>query len=536
MTDPAPPSGASDGPVPAAAIAEVAAFIARVSTAEELDERLELAGATGALRGVVDALNSFLDKLWAKEFQLSAKHEMLEKVVEIRTEEVREILDNVSAGFLLTRPDETVLPNFSRSCVDIFGVKDLRGRKLSELMGLDDRAAFGFSVFYRQIFEEFLPPEVAIGQLRTEFTVGARTFHIQGAPVLGKGGGVAKVFFTIQDTTELRKVEAENSLRQSLLEILRQKESFRTFLYETSQAFHEARSSTSQVRLRTLLHTTKGNLGCYGLHGIAALVHSIEDAPEITQGHLDSVEDAIKRFTDANHDVLELRYPPPRSAVQLVAVDRIRPLLDALVGEEGEGARRAAVDRFLETVTWVRAGALMAPLRGVVDRVRERLEKDVVLELAGEDVLVDPARVGPVFANLVHLVRNSLDHGIERPGERGAKPALARIVLACRDVPGEWVLEVRDDGRGIDADAVGAAAVARGRVTAEALAAMSRDQRLRLIFLDGLSTREAATEESGRGVGMTALLQSVEDLGGSVEIATTPGEGTRFTMHVPRGR
>ena len=89
---------------------------------------------------VAQALNGFLDSLWLKQFQLAAKQEMLERVVEIRTKEVHEILDNVSSGFLIVLEDQTVLDNFSRSCREIFGCEDLKGKKISELMQLSETA------------------------------------------------------------------------------------------------------------------------------------------------------------------------------------------------------------------------------------------------------------------------------------------------------------------------------------------------------------------------------------------------------------
>ncbi len=514
-------------------VEEVATFIDGVCKADELDERLDIAGAAGATRHVVDSLNAFLDKLWAKDFQLSAKQEMLEKVVEIRTNEVHEILDNVSTGFFLTLQDETVLDNFSRSCRDIFGVDDLKGHKLSELMHLGDAAKFEFSLFYSQVFEEVLPPQVALGQLRTEFGIGDRTYSIQGAPVFARDGKVAKLFFTVNDTTELRKVEAENALRQSLLEIVRQKDNFRIFLHETSQAFQAARASGSQVGFRTLLHTTKGNLGCYGLAEIAALIHSIEDAPEITAKHLQQVEDTLKRFMLAHCDILGLEYPDAKLAGDSGESERLRPILEAIAREPSAAAREAAVADFLRKVSWVSAGALLSPLRGVVDRVARRLEKLVDIEIVGSDVRVDAERVGHVFASFVHVIRNSLDHGIEEPDDRAPKSPCGHIRVACREEPDAWVVEIADDGRGIDPDAVAEAAVAKGGVPRERVDAMSPEEKLRLIFLQSVTTKDQATEDSGRGVGMTAILESVEALRGTVAVTSKKGEGTRFVVRIP---
>jgi two-component system chemotaxis sensor kinase CheA len=166
--------------------------------------------------------------------------------------------------------------------------------------------------------------------------------------------------------------------------------------------------------------------------------------------------------------------------------------------------------------------------------VSERLEKVVAFDIVGQDVRVDPERVGHVFASLVHLVRNSLDHGIEPPEERAPKPECAHIAVKCSEDQDGWTVEVTDDGRGIDADAVVEAAVKKGAVDRATAEAMTVDERLRLIFLDSVTTKERATEDSGRGVGMTALLASVEALGGTVVVQSAKGEGTRFRVRVPQ--
>ncbi|HEY6877889.1 MAG TPA: Hpt domain-containing protein, partial [Polyangiales bacterium] len=382
------------------ALDEVRAFLQRISTADELDERLEIPNASPAVQSTVAALNDFLDKLWVQSFQLSAKQEMLEKVVEIRTREVHEILDNVDAGFLLTIFDETVLDNYSRSCVEIFGTHDIKGKKLTELLQLSPSDSTIFSLSHQQIFEGVLPPEVSTGQLPSEFELNGRSYHIRGTHVCDATGKVAKVFFTINDNTELRKVEAENALRRALIEIVRQKESFASFLRETAKAFDKARRSPTQVRFRNVLHTLKGNLGCFGLNEIARLVHTIEDGPEITLTQLDLVENTLRKFLTSQNAVIGLVYPSSTQGVQRVELDRLATQLAKVVDEPEPRRRKELLAEVLRRSAWVQAEALIAPLRSTFERVSERLEKPATFEIKGQNVAVDPERLGSVFANL----------------------------------------------------------------------------------------------------------------------------------------
>jgi two-component system chemotaxis sensor kinase CheA len=200
--------------------------------------------------------------------------------------------------------------------------------------------------------------------------------------------------------------------------------------------------------------------------------------------------------------------------------------LSAFVGEMHEAVSRTRMQR-LET--------LFAPLpRFVRDLVRDS-GKDVTLELQGGDVELDRELIEIIRDPLTHLVRNAIDHGIESGSARIAagKPSEARLRIEARQAGNQIVVEVSDDGRGIDPDAVASKAVASGAVTAERAKAMSRAARTALIFQPGLSTAEAASDLSGRGVGLDIVRANVERIGGRIEVRSEPGQGTCFALRVP---
>ena len=514
----------------------LASFLQRACLADELNERIETDGSPEELKPLIEGLNTLFDKLWVSQFQLAAKQEMLEKLVEIRTNEVHEILNNVNTGFLLTLRDGTLLDNYSHACLDIFGKPDLKGTKVFDLMGLSEKAKLHFCLCYEQLFEDFLPIEVSIGQLPKEFVLGDRHFAISAAPILGSDGQLAKVFFTINDTTEMRKLARENALRRALIDIIRQKDAFASMLRETSRAFTAARLSPSQPILRAHLHTLKGNMGCFGLYDMAQFIYSIEDLPEINVHHLKVVEDEIGKFLRTHHALLDLDYPETEGGARRSTVEFVRGLLDALVAEGNATVRRDLVTRFIGKANWVHSEVLLAPLHGLFDRVAERLGKRGELVLTGQDMLIDPDRLGAVFSCLSHLVRNSLDHGIESPAERGHKPEVGHLTIACHETAEAWFIDVSDDGRGIDTDALARIAVESGRVSAETVANMTTDERLHLIFENGLSTNKAVTLESGRGVGMGAIRAAVEAGHGEVGVHSVPGEGTQIVLRMPKQR
>ena len=195
--------------------------------------------------------------------------------------------------------------------------------------------------------------------------------------------------------------------------------------------------------------------------------------------------------------------------------------------------------------TEVRAGlgrARLVPIGTLYTRfVRQGQEaaraagKSARFETSGETVELDASIIEQIVDPLLHLVQNAVVHGIETPDERRArgKSPAGTVTLSASHRGAFVVVEVADDGRGIDSERVRRRAVAQGFVTAEAAAAMTESATLDLIFRPGFSTAAEVTTAAGRGVGMDVVRTNVGRLGGDVEIATVPGAGTRFILRLP---
>lgn len=164
-----------------------------------------------------------------------------------------------------------------------------------------------------------------------------------------------------------------------------------------------------------------------------------------------------------------------------------------------------------------------------------RLDKRAELTIQGGAAECDKKVVERLFEPLLHLVRNAIDHGIEAPGERHAsgKPELAHIALEAARTGDRLILEVRDDGRGINPAAVRAKALERGLMPAEEIAALSDEKATQLIFSAGLSTAGAVTDISGRGVGMDVVRNTVEQMGGKIAVTSRLGAGTSVRLDLP---
>lgn len=162
-------------------------------------------------------------------------------------------------------------------------------------------------------------------------------------------------------------------------------------------------------------------------------------------------------------------------------------------------------------------------------------DKDVKLITKGEETELDKMVIESISDPLIHIIRNSVDHGIETVKERRrvGKPAQASLVLEAFHESDHIVLEITDDGRGIDTMRIRAKALEKGIVRQEELERMSEQELIHLVMLPGFSTAEKATKTSGRGVGMDVVKKNIEKLNGTVEIVSEKGKGTRLRIKIP---
>jgi two-component system chemotaxis sensor kinase CheA len=216
----------------------------------------------------------------------------------------------------------------------------------------------------------------------------------------------------------------------------------------------------------------------------------------------------------------------------------------AEIAARGENPDLATVAEEVERLTSaLRENSMsirMLPIRATFERFRRLvhdlardLHKAVDLTIEGADTELDKTVIDQLNDPLMHLIRNSMDHGIESPAARLAagKPATATLHLAARHQGANVLIEVSDDGGGIDADAVRNRAIERGLIAADAQ--LTESEIFSLILSPGFSTAAQVTDVSGRGVGMDVVLQRVEALRGTIHIASKPGAGTTVTLRLP---
>ncbi|WP_251980965.1 chemotaxis protein CheA, partial [Salinibacter ruber] len=218
--------------------------------------------------------------------------------------------------------------------------------------------------------------------------------------------------------------------------------------------------------------------------------------------------------------------------------ERLR--LDSLLGELEEASDKVdytttELQSAIMQTRMVEVGQVFGKFPRVVRDLAREFDKQIDLTVEGEDTELDKSLVEEIGDPLLHLVRNAADHGIEPPEERKEKGKDPRgeIHLSASHAGNHIIIEIADDGAGLDPDALRRKAIEKDVLTEDEATDLSDSEAYQLIFRPGFSTTEEVGQVSGRGVGMDVVKTNLAELNGTIDIDSTPGEGTRFTLKLP---
>lgn len=466
----------------------------------------------------------------------------LDKIVRARTAELDErnddmrlVLDSVGQGFLTIDMDGQMSAERSAVLAVWFGPAPSDSFQ-EYLAQVDPAQAEWFELGWMGVADGFLPLEVCLAQLPARFTSDGKHYGMSYRPVESDEGEPTKVLVVISDiTAEVARAAAEARQREAMNifgAFLDDRTGFLEFFDEADvlvKGLVEEEHEGDIVIAKRWLHTLKGNSLVFGLETIAGLSHDlegaiIEDRRLPTQSERESLATAWSELRDSLDSLLGNRSD---EVIELSPADYER-LLDALRG--GDSVEDTV--HFVESWPLEPVGRRLSKIAHQAAGIAERLGKEEVrIHVEHQDVRLSSVRFRSFWSAFVHVIRNALDHGIESPDERegGSKDAGGLLFIGTRIDDDEFVIEVRDDGRGIDWEAVASKADELG------LPSGSQQELIEALFSDGLSTARTVSEVSGRGVGMGATRAAAIELGGRVQVETTPGEGTCVLFTFPIG-
>jgi len=477
---------------------------------------------------------------WLTSIYESNKDKMLAVVSDARDAasnahaEARLVLDNVQEALMTFDLDGKRVGDASKAAHALF--PNSQGDTVWEVFG-DDNPTHGewMQLGWEGLADGFLPVEVTLAQLPERYVGPEQVLSLRYVPIVDDNDAhaeVQRVMMVAADITDQVAAEAEQGRKQEQLEafrwVMRDREFFESFLHEAKVRFDVVVDDTQTMTLRKReLHTLKGNAGLFGFKRLAAACHDLESALEETDADHISAE-VLAPFTAQWDDLQELVEPLTGGGSNddktlVVQRDDHARLIDGLRDAVDHHVLLADVEKWL----WIPTSLYLERLVEQTRALAVRLERQPPTFTVNDDgTLLPPQKWETFFSSAVHLVRNAMDHGLESPDERSSagKDAYGHLKFAVQRLSDTIVVTVADDGRGIDWDKVRAKAETMG---------LDTDNLEAVLFADGMSTADEVSETSGRGVGMSAVLAAAEELGGRVEVNTTPGQGTQFSFVFP---
>jgi two-component sensor histidine kinase/HPt (histidine-containing phosphotransfer) domain-containing protein len=456
----------------------------------------------------------------------------LEAQVKLRTAELerrnlgmRLVLDNVGQGLITIDADGKMASEHSAVLHSWFGAPS-ENQNLCDYLG-QHAPAFGraLEMGLEQLRDNVLPIELLFDQLPSQFRVGSRIFEVTFSRI-GEDEPVSQLLAIVSDITERVAHERSEREQAELVALFQHisvdRAGVEEFIAEAADLVGALYEETNPVVQRRLVHTLKGNCAIYGMESCAELAHTIETELEETGNGLTEVQ---RSSLVAAWKAAMLRVSPLLDGGRHEAIEIDRGELEEAVRELGKIPMSRALVVTLSS--WTRTPVVRAfeRLTRQVQSLSRRLGRPVpTVVTQGGRLRLEHECWQPFWAAMTHVVRNAISHGIESPTERQrcGKAEVGRIEMSAARAHGRITLSVRDDGRGIQWEKVRTKAAEKGLLHG------SRAELVDALFADGLSTNDEVSEISGRGVGLSALQETVRHLGGTIQVDSEPGQGTTF--------
>lgn len=476
------------------------------------------------------------------------------------------LLNNSGQGFLSFGPDLAVEPEYSRECVTFFG-REVAEKSVAALLFPEDseeQARFGANIerivqtadeFQRDILLSLMPKELYLNNRYLDIA-----YRLLDA---------GRLMLIITDITEQRRLEARVAEEQirlrfivaavtesaELFEVLDDYRNFRESTLPRLLAAPDEQLAAGLAEIYRQVHTFKGLFGQLEFIHLPRRLHQYESAlnrlrrdlakkePDraLLEKEQELADQALAQELAVLRETLGDSFFARRGHLSLTPeqAEMLERLADRLLQAKGpalDSEETMEMLRRIKRLRYVSFSDLLSGHAKTAGRLAERLEKELApVEVEDNGVRVAPEIYGSFTKSLVHLFRNAVDHGIESPEERLEQGKAEEGHLRCRTFMEDdrIIVEIDDDGRGLDVEAIRRKGVAMGRFTPEQGAALDEASLRLLIFEDEFSTKEEVSELSGRGVGLAAVRMETERLGGRIEVDSTLGQGTRFKFILP---
>lgn len=497
------------------------------------------------------AFNEMLSGIQERDEELARHRNDLERLVEERTLELqrrnramRLVLDNVDQALASVERDGTLSSERSRAFDAWFGAPTPGEPFEERIAGGDERLQAKLRLAWDQVVEGFLPISVALDQMPRRATIRGRHYALEYKAICGGSydpddprfdhrdfQGVLLVITDITEEVKRLRNDAEQREQIAIFEHLRDdRQAFQQFVKECDALVADLSSGAiTDVRQATrAAHTLKGNCASFDVTSVTEIAHRLEthmvelDALPSS----DQIAELVRGWRAFTERVRNLSHASGEPVAEVTHEE-----LDQLLSLVTRGASHAEIGARL--TRW-KHERVAVRLRRAAEQARGLAKKlgkgEIVVDVrAPKDVRLPEEPWAPFWATFVHLLRNAVDHGLETPEERtqAGKPAEGHITLTAALDAREFVIEVSDDGRGIDWSRIRQKASQRG------LPHATEHDLVEALFTDGVTTKDQVTNVSGRGVGLSAIREAARALSGTVAVTSRAGAGATFSFRFP---
>ncbi|MBL7545884.1 MAG: Hpt domain-containing protein [Bdellovibrionaceae bacterium] len=516
-----------------------------------LEERLQK-----KYRAELEQKESYIHELQSARNQLELYSKNLESLVKKRTAEIQDLnilmkalLDSLNQAFFVFDQNGICAPFYSRACIDMLEVVP-SGQNIWDVLKIPTEKVEGFQNWLLTLFSEMLPFDDLKPLGPTHFPHTTKSISLEYFPIRNENDKIEKIVCVGSDVTDLvlaqNQAEQDRAKVDSILKMIQNKKELRMFLLETKsqiaslgQEFAQLASHPDNNRdsILRILHTIKGGAATFSYNALKDTAHKLEEHMLPEHGPMTEMNTAheLKKVIESEassiisfyNDVFGELQPQedentvfsPQDIQTILKFQKIDDLRNYLE----------------EKIHFQPVKNLVSQFGIVIEKTALLLEKPVQPLQIRNDLTLVPRKVfDPFFSSFIHVLRNSVDHGIESSSIRqqlGKDPA-GTVTLEFNLIYEEkkyLQVKYRDDGQGIHPSQI------RAKLTQKNIphAHLSDDQVIYYVFNPSFSTRDNATETSGRGIGLDAVKYEVDQLGGKLEIRTELNKYTEFIFLLP---
>jgi signal transduction histidine kinase len=492
----------------------------------------------------------------------------LAEILENRVDTIRNILDNTGEGLLTFGSSLKINRDYSIECREIFNSKKIENQYIADLMFPDNIEERNFmEMSLEKIFNEqdSIRKKSYLSLLTSEISINGRNIHLKYKIIADITTGQEIMMVIIRDITEKKimtsKMEDENKALDSVVKIVSNFVDFSSlvnnyFIFTSIEIWEmlALNKPTDDIlyEIYGKIHTFKGDFSIYGMRNIVGTLHDFEQKlstikTELTNLDTERLKEYIREHnprTWLDEDIQQLS--------QIFGVDLVNEIIgngkitiikdfrlekfEQCIKETTDSKDRERLLTQFRKLRYKPLNSMMKLYPDYIEQLANRLNKEVErLDIKGGDFMVDESLYKNFMESLIHIFRNSLDHGIEEAEERVLKNKPEQGEIACViDLKDKLMtITISDDGKGIDIEKLKKLAMEKNIKTADELEKMSDEEIINMIFIEEFSTKNNLTDLSGRGIGLPAFKNELNKLKGSVVVKSQSGIGTSFIITVP---